>query len=184
MTGISVYPACTRLDRCGGCCSHPLLSCQPSTVETIVRDVLVIDTINLSDKMVSVNLTRHLSCGCECRVQEHHCNHLQTYVPDECRCECTNTNQRDLCLQDETKLWDESSCTCGCRYADTECSTGMRFDLESCRWISSNWNLYELIVALDACTLIFMIQTLQDLLYMADLIRRENIEKINLCKCF
>merc|ERR1719270_579619 len=134
MTGISVYPACTRLDS-GGCCSHPLLSCQPSTVETIVRDVLVIDTINLSDKMVSVNLTRHLSCGCECRVQEHHCNHLQTYVPDECRCECTNTNQRDLCLQDETKLWDESSCTCGCRYAHTECSTGMRFDLESCRCV-------------------------------------------------
>ena len=50
LAAISVYPACTRLDRCGGCCSHPLLSCQPTSTETIVRDVLVIDTVNFTDR--------------------------------------------------------------------------------------------------------------------------------------
>lgn len=25
------YPSCTRVERCGGCCSHDLLSCQPTT---------------------------------------------------------------------------------------------------------------------------------------------------------
>lgn len=27
------YPSCTRVDRCGGCCLHDLLSCQPKTIE-------------------------------------------------------------------------------------------------------------------------------------------------------
>lgn len=36
-----VYPACTRIQRCGGCCSSSLLSCQPTAMET--RNFEVID---------------------------------------------------------------------------------------------------------------------------------------------
>lgn len=27
------YPTCTRIKRCGGCCTHSLLSCQPTATE-------------------------------------------------------------------------------------------------------------------------------------------------------
>lgn len=28
-------PTCTRVERCGGCCSHSLLACQPKVTETV-----------------------------------------------------------------------------------------------------------------------------------------------------
>lgn len=31
---IIYYPTCTRVKRCGGCCTHPFLSCQPTATET------------------------------------------------------------------------------------------------------------------------------------------------------
>jgi len=34
------YPSCTRVERCGGCCSHELLSCQPTVTELITFQVL------------------------------------------------------------------------------------------------------------------------------------------------
>ena len=94
---IILYP----VSRCGGCCSHHLLSCQPLESEQVTVSVLVLDTINMIDKykmietelcclilnfrIVETNLTRHLSCGCQCQVQEHHCHNLQKYHPEECR---------------------------------------------------------------------------------------------------
>lgn len=32
-------PSCTRVDRCGGCCQHSLLSCQPTQTETLSYQV-------------------------------------------------------------------------------------------------------------------------------------------------
>lgn len=29
-----IFPSCTRIKRCGGCCSSSLLSCQPTVIET------------------------------------------------------------------------------------------------------------------------------------------------------
>lgn len=36
---ILYIPTCTRVERCGGCCSHSLLSCQPMEVETVPYQV-------------------------------------------------------------------------------------------------------------------------------------------------
>lgn len=33
------FPSCTRVDRCGGCCSHDLLACQPTKTETLHFEV-------------------------------------------------------------------------------------------------------------------------------------------------
>lgn len=33
------YPSCTRVERCGGCCSHDLLSCQPTATELLTFQV-------------------------------------------------------------------------------------------------------------------------------------------------
>ena len=48
---LSVFPSCTRLERCGGCCSHPLLSCQPIREETVTLEVLVVDNRDFSDRL-------------------------------------------------------------------------------------------------------------------------------------
>jgi len=74
---ISVFPSCTRLDRCGGCCSHPLLSCQPTREETVSLEVLVVDNRDFSDSVQTVNMTQHTECGCQCITKEADCNHLQ-----------------------------------------------------------------------------------------------------------
>ena len=44
------WPGCTRLLRCGGCCSHHLLSCQAARSETVLREVLVINTVTFQDE--------------------------------------------------------------------------------------------------------------------------------------
>ena len=35
------YPTCTRIERCGGCCSSDLLVCEPTKTETIHFQVRV-----------------------------------------------------------------------------------------------------------------------------------------------
>lgn len=37
--GVFYFPSCTRVKRCGGCCSHALLSCQPVQTEQIAMQV-------------------------------------------------------------------------------------------------------------------------------------------------
>ena len=44
--GEIVIPSCTRVQRCGGCCSHPLLSCQPTSTDTVTTHALVIDKLS------------------------------------------------------------------------------------------------------------------------------------------
>lgn len=36
------FPSCTRVMRCGGCCSHKLLECRPTEVETKNFQVIII----------------------------------------------------------------------------------------------------------------------------------------------
>lgn len=36
-----IFPSCTRIKRCGGCCASSLLSCQPTAIE--IRNFEVID---------------------------------------------------------------------------------------------------------------------------------------------
>ena len=101
----------------------------------------------LNFRIVETNLTRHLSCGCQCQVQEHHCHNLQKYHPEECRwsndsiyqrqsswfrCECINLSDRTMCLKQSERVWDESSCSCQCRDQDVLCPTGMMFSEVNC----------------------------------------------------
>lgn len=41
------YPPCTRVNRCGGCCAHDLLACQPTKIESLNFEVCIIDILNL-----------------------------------------------------------------------------------------------------------------------------------------
>lgn len=129
------FPSCTRLDRCGGCCSHELLECAPTKRENVTLQVFKTrylgPGINKFDvaEPVYVKLERHLECECQCRVKPSDCHLYQVYRPNECRCECLNEDEAVTCVGD--KFWDSSTCTCGCR-EDLECSTGLFFNRKTC----------------------------------------------------
>jgi len=130
--GSIVLPDCTRVERCGGCCSHPLLSCQATEVEDLAMEVLVIDLEAGEDRREIVRLERHNACACQCTTKEHHCNQLQDYKEEECRCECKNTISQMEC-RGQHKLWDGAGCVCRCINAGVPCSTGLIFSHENCR---------------------------------------------------
>merc|ERR1712142_801050 len=131
-TSSYMFPSCTRVEQCGGCCSHPLLSCQPTQTETVIRDVLVIDVDSQTDRRETATLTRHLACSCQCATQEKHCTQKQVYCPDECKCECSNWTEKILCSGTH-QLWDENLCACRCTNMETECSTGLTYSMDTCR---------------------------------------------------
>ncbi|KZC04388.1 Vascular endothelial growth factor B, partial [Dufourea novaeangliae] len=130
------YPSCTRVKRCGGCCSHALLSCQPVASEFRNFEVLVVsvetDGLSYKSKQI-VPLEEHTKCACDCRIKAEHCNVKQTYLKEECRCACKNVDEAEKCIRNnDTKTWDPERCTCLCR-DEQECSTGYYFDQNTCR---------------------------------------------------
>ncbi|XP_050434472.1 vascular endothelial growth factor A-A-like isoform X2 [Adelges cooleyi] len=129
-------PPCTRVNRCGGCCSHELLACQPTEVEMIDFQVTVMQynsdgAFQVKEKK-TVTVEQHNKCKCDCIVKEKDCSSSQTYRPNECRCECTNHEDQTKCDEEaDVKMWNSDACTCQCR-EEQECSTGFTFDYSSC----------------------------------------------------
>ncbi|XP_030563047.1 uncharacterized protein LOC115764265 [Drosophila novamexicana] len=136
-TASNVYytPACTRINRCNGCCGSTLIACQPTQTETLQLRVRKVERFGASSKRVSaiVSVEQHLACKCDCRIKAEDCNAYQEYRKDLCRCECQNTDARDKCLeQSDHKYWDDANCTCACRY-NQSCTTGTVFDETQCK---------------------------------------------------
>ncbi|XP_060870220.1 vascular endothelial growth factor A-like [Metopolophium dirhodum] len=111
------YPMCTRVNRCGGCCGHDLLACRPTKIETLNFEVIVLQ-YNGSGKLEfngrkTVSVDQHLMCQCGCVIEEENCAPLQVYSPDECRCMCTNEEDRQECNDEYgLRLWNSTTCTC------------------------------------------------------------------------
>ncbi|XP_068152892.1 uncharacterized protein Pvf1 isoform X2 [Drosophila tropicalis] len=125
-------PACTRVNRCNGCCSSALISCQPTETETVEMRVRKIGA-GIKTEIIVVSVEQHVSCKCDCRIKAEDCNDTQLYRKDLCRCECQNTDARDKCLkQTDHKYWDDANCTCGCRLYQS-CTTGTIFDESQCK---------------------------------------------------
>ncbi|XP_043253448.1 vascular endothelial growth factor A-A-like [Colletes gigas] len=131
------FPSCTRVMRCGGCCSHSLLSCQPVASELRNFEVWVVsmDYVNgpsYRDKRI-IPVEEHTKCVCDCRIKAEHCNEKQSYVKDECRCACNNNDEAEKCSKNnDTKVWNPELCACFCR-EELDCSTGFYFDQNTCR---------------------------------------------------
>ncbi|KAG7198352.1 hypothetical protein KM043_005744 [Ampulex compressa] len=135
-TATFYFPSCTRIKRCGGCCSHNLLKCQPITSRTLNFEVLMTAIENSRDLVykgkVIVPLEEHTSCKCECGIKEHHCTDKQDYIPGECTCRCRNQDEATKCaMNNEAKYWDPKRCTCLCKIVQ-ECTTGFYFDYNTC----------------------------------------------------
>ncbi|KYB27935.1 hypothetical protein TcasGA2_TC007448 [Tribolium castaneum] len=130
-------PQCTRVERCGGCCSHHLLACQPETKEEIPFKVIKTQYTGgkklkvLSKEVILVE--KHTKCKCDCKVRAEDCNRFQEYRKSECRCACTNYDEEKKCNKNSlTKLWNPDLCACQCRET-MQCSTGSYFDQNECK---------------------------------------------------
>ncbi|KAH8320090.1 hypothetical protein KR074_011625, partial [Drosophila pseudoananassae] len=129
------FPACTRINRCSGCCGSTLISCQPTETEIVQLRVRKVDRSGAGPRRLTaiVDVEQHLACRCDCRIKEGDCNAYQSYRQELCRCECHNTDAKDKCLeQPDTKYWDDANCTCACRY-NQSCTTGTVFDETQCK---------------------------------------------------
>lgn len=134
-------PECTRIERCGGCCSHILLSCQPIDPETIT--VTVMKTEYTGGKKLKyigkepILVEKHTKCKCGCKVKAEHCNVYQEYRESECRCVCKNIDEEKKCYKNGSKkLWNPDVCSCQCREV-SPCSTNYQFDYNECRCVQS-----------------------------------------------
>lgn len=136
---ILYIPQCTRIERCGGCCSHSLLSCQPSETETI--NLQVLKTQYVGGKKLKyvgkeiIPIEKHTKCNCDCKVKAKDCNRYQEYNSSLCKCTCRNSDEEKKCYkQMSTKLWDPEICACRCREI-TFCSTTLVFDQNECKCV-------------------------------------------------
>ncbi|XP_011145783.1 platelet-derived growth factor subunit A isoform X2 [Harpegnathos saltator] len=131
--GTIVYPPCTRIKRCGGCCSSSLLSCQPTASETRNFEVIV-STMSLHYRgRQIVPLEEHTACKCDCRIKEEDCNEKQHYERANCMCVCDNVDEAEKCRRNNNiKIWDPEVCVCSCRNIEM-CNTGYYFDHNTCR---------------------------------------------------
>lgn len=137
-SGVFYYPTCTRVNRCGGCCSHELLSCQSMESERLKMSVVRTRYVGAElqyDGLMEVKVKVDKKCRCDCRVKEEDCNTAQRYLAHECRCECKNIQEAYICsTRPSIRFWDPKKCRCTCKNP-TDCSTGMRFDAASCRCV-------------------------------------------------
>ncbi|XP_050299333.1 uncharacterized protein LOC126738175 [Anthonomus grandis grandis] len=136
-------PECTRIERCGGCCSHALLSCQATEFENVQFSVLKTEYSSSENphkklKYVGkepISIQKHTKCKCMCKIKAKDCNAYQDYRESECRCICKNTDEEQKCYRNSNKkLWNPDECACQCREV-TLCSTGYNFDYNECRCV-------------------------------------------------
>lgn len=161
---IIYYPSCTRVQRCSGCCSHKLLSCQPTIVEKKTFQVTKAQytggtKLTYKGKELII-VEEHKKCKCGCAIQDRDCNQFQKYDASQCKCYCTNLADQTKCLKvcwtfflllilfknnrfffcglqdSDIKIWD-NSCTCQCKEVK-DCTTGSHFDHNLCQCIEVN----------------------------------------------
>ncbi|XP_022903176.2 uncharacterized protein [Onthophagus taurus] len=131
-------PSCTRIERCGGCCNHNKLECQPMEIENVNFQVIKTEfsggaKLRFVEK-IAVTLERHKKCACGCKIKAEHCTLRQEYRENECRCVCRNLDEQKKCAKEYKKLWDSESCECQCRNS-TICTTGTTFDDQECKCV-------------------------------------------------
>nr|CAI5863772.1 unnamed protein product [Callosobruchus analis] len=136
-SSILYMPPCTRIEKCGGCCSHPLLECQPTEVKTMSFEVKKtkyspgVHKLKVVSKEV-VLVEKHEACKCGCKIKAKDCNKYQEYREAECACVCVNLDEENKCTKDPQKLWNPKICGCECRNLQ-ECTTGYIFNQQECK---------------------------------------------------
>lgn len=137
---IVLIPSCTRIERCGGCCTHKLLECQPTEIETVNFQIFKTKytgsrKLRFLEKQI-VQVERHTKCKCDCKIKESDCNLLQIYNKNSCRCFCRNRDEEKKCLKrSDVKIWNPDLCACQCK-EERPCSSGFYYDFNQCKCVS------------------------------------------------
>ncbi|XP_035791162.1 uncharacterized protein LOC118466215 isoform X2 [Anopheles albimanus] len=146
LTGTRYYyfPTCTRVNRCSGCCNTNQLVCEAVTTRKILYKVMIMEyRAGKKDRFSHLELVpteEHVKCKCLCRVRESHCNELQVYNPNNCRCECTNREDRNRCVQErQLKQWNPDTCRCECLPRTEECTSGSHYDRSACKCLPNDF---------------------------------------------
>ena len=136
-------PSHVEVRRCGGSCGHYHHSCLPLhtrslSVPSIVTEASAQEGVR-ETLCGDLEVEEHLRCGCGCQLTEQSCGSHQQFLPFECRCVCTNHQERDACLA-RGWSWDRSSCACTCPHRPyPTCPNNLMFDyLETCSCIPSH----------------------------------------------
>ncbi|XP_046802030.1 uncharacterized protein LOC111675245 isoform X1 [Lucilia cuprina] len=134
------FPRCTRVKRCGGCCSTQWMSCQATKTEIVNFQVYRYCYEEVKAKFCGfevIPVEQHLECKCDCRKKPEDCNSYQRY--QDCRCHCINDEAREKCLNLEHKIWDDENCRCVCKQNEN-CTTGSYYDENQCKCLLLNGN--------------------------------------------
>ena len=71
----------------------------------------------LSQNNETINIEKHKSCGCKCKLNKDACNKKQIWNKDTCKCECKKINTKEIC--DISFIWNPGVCICECnKYCD------------------------------------------------------------------
>lgn len=133
-SNVLLWPPCTRIERCSGCCPSDVLVCEPVQTELVTfRVIKNIMPYQGSPEfqyggMKEVTVERHTKCDQRCRVKAHHCNpNIHDYLERDCRCRCKN---RVTCASSK-HIWRENNCKCEC-VQKRPCTGFARFDESTC----------------------------------------------------
>lgn len=97
------FPSCVLVKQCGGCCAHSGTICTP--VEEVEKTVVVKKTkyVNASKLLslgdMTMTVKEHTQCKCLCKKTQADCNSQQTFIKNQCRCECINKDEEDECVK-------------------------------------------------------------------------------------
>lgn len=134
-SNVIYIPSCTRVKRCGGCCNHAQLACQPIETEQITFEVIKEKYVGggkfVHENKALVVVEQHKRCRCSCRKKASDCNSFQKYIESQCLCSCTNYEDREKCLGTIDRIWDPENCLCRCKQVH-ECTTGTFYDENIC----------------------------------------------------
>ena len=105
------------MNRCVGSCNtidDPYgKTCFENDIENIGLKVFNL----LSENNETINIEKHKSCECKCKLNKDACNNKQIWNKDTCQCECKKINTKEVC--DSEFIWNPSVCICECnKYCD------------------------------------------------------------------
>lgn len=119
------FPRCTKIERCGGCCSSANLECVPAYAERVSLKVVKAEMQTPGSSHMTytgfstVIVDRHVTCRVQCSLNEQKCGPLKTFLQNQCSCRCKEYRRCQ-----SPHIWDPEGCQCKCAVEQNCCPQG------------------------------------------------------------